>query len=184
MSLQLSEMMPLGQSAPFFELRNVVDNKLYNLHQCKGQSGTLVLFICNHCPYVVHVIEELVRVASEFKSRGVNTVAISSNDIINFPFDSPENMKVFAEKHNFDFPYLYDETQKIAKDYLAVCTPDIYLFDSKEKCFYRGRLDESRPGNGKINDGKDLRKALNALVNGEESPKNQFPSQGCNIKWK
>jgi peroxiredoxin len=184
MSLTPSMMMPIGHQAPDFKLINTLNDEELSFDQCKGEKGTLVFFICNHCPYVVHVIEELVGISDEFKERRINTIAISSNDIINYPQDAPDKMKEFAASYNFQFPYLFDESQEVAKTYMAACTPDIYLFDSNEKCFYRGRMDESTPGNGKTIDGKDLREALNALMNGDESPKNQSPSQGCNIKWK
>lgn len=184
MSLTPSNMLPLGKKAPDFSLPNTRDNKIYNFENIKGRSGTLVYFICNHCPYVIHVMDELVNVSKEYFDKGISTVAISSNDIENYPEDSPEKMKDFAEKYYFSFPYLYDESQEIAKAYQAACTPDIYLFDSDNKCFYRGRLDESRPGNDKPINGLDLRNALDQLLEGKEAPENQFPSAGCNIKWK
>ena len=142
------------------------------------------MFICNHCPYVVHVIKELVSVTKTYQAKGIGFVAISANDIENYPDDSPEKMKLFAQENNFSFPYLYDETQEVAKAYDAACTPDFSLFDENENCVYRGRLDASTPGNNMPNDGKDLRLALDCLLKGENIPESQYPSMGCNIKWK
>lgn len=184
MSLTPSTMMPLGTIAPGFELPNTSDSKTYSLEEMRGERGTLIYFICNHCPYVIHVMEELVRISDEYKTLGINTIAISSNDIINYPADAPDKMKLFSEKYIFNFPYLYDESQEVAKSYDAACTPDIFLFNYKLECFYRGRLDGSRPGNDIPIDGQDLRNALKELLKGNEYPVNQIPSAGCNIKWK
>ena len=184
MSLTPSNMMPLGKTAPGFSLVNTSNNKIYKFENIKGSKGTVVMFICNHCPYVIHVIEELVKISKGYENKGISTVAISSNDIINYPEDAPDKMKAFSEKYNFSFPYLYDESQEIAKAYQAACTPDIYLFDGDDKCFYRGRLDESRPGNDKVTNGSDLREALDLLLGGKNPPEEQNPSAGCNIKWK
>ncbi|QNL21303.1 thioredoxin family protein [Hyphobacterium sp. CCMP332] len=184
MSLTDSNMMPLKTGAPEFEIINTLDQKKYTFESLKGDKGTLVYFICNHCPYVIHVINELVKISKVYEKRGIKTIAISSNDIEKYPEDSPEKMKQFAEVHRFAFPYLFDETQQVAKAYYAACTPDLYLFDANDKCFYRGRLDEARPGNDKPVDGKDLRNALEQLLNGKTPPMDQFPSAGCNIKWK
>ncbi len=184
MSLTDSNMMPLNTNAPDFELENTLDQKKYTFENLKGEKGSLIYFICNHCPYVIHVIDELVSISNEYEKKGIKTIAISSNDIVKYPEDSPEKMKQFAEDHGFTFPYLFDESQEVAKSYFAACTPDLYLFDSNDKCFYRGRLDESRPGNDMLNNGKDLRNALDLLLKGESPPENQFPSAGCNIKWR
>jgi peroxiredoxin len=184
MALTTSNMFPLGKLAPDFLLPDTIGNQSFSFKDLKGESGTLVLFICNHCPYVIHVIKEFVKIAKDYESKGINTIAISSNDIFNYPDDSPENMRRFAKQYNFNFPYLYDESQEVAKVYSAACTPDIYLFNEEDLCFYRGRLDESRPGNEKVTDGKDLRKALDLLLAGKPFPEIQFPSMGCNIKWK
>lgn len=179
-----SNMMPLGTVAPNFSLTDTVSGNAYTLEELKGNNGTLVYFICNHCPFVIHVIEELVAVSKYYTASGVSTIAISSNDVENYPQDSPENMKIFAKDYGFSFPYIYDESQAIAKAYDAACTPDIYLFDSNLKCVYRGQLDGSRPGNEVPVNGVDLRNAIDNLLNGTEIPSNQLPSIGCNIKWK
>ncbi len=184
MSLTPSQMMPIGTEAPSFQLINVIDQKSYSFNNLKGKKGLLVMFICNHCPYVIHVIKELVSISKEYERMGIKSVAISSNDIQKYPDDSPEKMVQFAKDYEFNFPYLFDETQDIAKAYDAACTPDLYLFDQNDKCYYRGRLDEARPGNDIPVDGKDLRNALNELLNGNKPPKDQYPSAGCNIKWK
>jgi len=142
------------------------------------------MFICNHCPYVIHVIDELVRIGKEYLPKGIGFVAISANDIENYPEDSPELMKQFASERKFPFPYLYDESQKTARAYQAACTPDYDLFDTKDTCVYRGQLDGSRPQNDRPIDGKDLREALDAVLAGIKPDEKQLPSSGCNIKWK
>ena len=177
-------MLPLGTQAPDFLLPDVVSKENAAYTSVEGEKGTVILFICNHCPYVVHVMEELVRIAEDYKTKGLGFVAISSNDVENYPADSPEKMVDFAKEYRFNFPYLYDESQQVAKDYSAACTPDIFVFDTDQKLYYRGRMDESRPGNGKPNDGKELRTALDALLAGKAAPEKQLPSMGCNIKWK
>ena len=177
-------MMPLGTKAPDFTLPDTVSGKNVSLEDVKSDVGTVVMFICNHCPYVVHIEDELAAVAEEYGTHGFNFVAISSNDIEHYPADAPEKMKEKAAQVGYPFPYLYDATQEIAKAYMAACTPDIYVFDEHLKCAYRGRLDEATPGNGKPVNGQDLRAALDALRNGEMVNQKQFPSMGCNIKWK
>ena len=143
------------------------------------------MFICNHCPYVIHVQDEIVKIADEYKDKGIDFVAISSNDVANYPADAPDLMKVRAEELNFSFPYLYDESQEVAKAFQAACTPDFYLFDENQNCVYRGRMDASTPGNGKPVDGGDLRNAMNKLLAGSQVAEgDQLPSMGCNIKWK
>jgi hypothetical protein len=143
------------------------------------------MFICNHCPYVVHVREQLVRLANDYQQRGIGFVAISSNDIVNYPADSPEKMKQLADELHFPFPYLYDETQEVARAYDAACTPDFALFDAQNQCVYRGELDGSRPGNGVAVDGSSMREVLDVLLGeGKVDAQNQRPSIGCNIKWK
>ncbi len=179
-----STMMPLGTIAPDFNLPDTVSGKNISLSKVKGEKATLVMFICNHCPYVLHVNDELVRIAREYQPKGVGIVAISSNDVENYPQDGPELMKEQAEKVGYTFPYLYDETQEVAKAYNAACTPDLFLFDENLKCVYRGQLDDSRPKNDKPVTGKDLRTALEAVLNGRKVSENQIPSIGCNIKWK
>ncbi|MCD6091874.1 MAG: thioredoxin family protein [Bacteroidales bacterium] len=175
---------PLGFTAPDFQLPDTVSGKLFNFNAIKSEKGTLVMFICNHCPYVLHVIKELVKISKEYESKGIGFVAISSNDVNNYPEDSPELMKQFAEDLHFSFPYLYDESQAIAKAYQAACTPEYNLFDANNHCVYRGQLDDSRPQNGSPVDGKHLRAALDAVLKGEKPVEKQIPSSGCNIKWK
>ena len=176
--------LPLGYSAPNFELIDVTTSKLLSYSDIKGEHGTVVMFICNHCPFVVHVMDELIRLGNDYKAKGIGFVAISSNDVANYPDDSPEKMKDLANSKEFPFPYLYDETQNVAKAYFAACTPDFSVFDSEDKCVYRGQLDDSRPGNSEPVNGKDLRKVLDQLISGNDVPANQKPSIGCNIKWK
>ena len=179
-----SAMMPLGTIAPDFYLPDTVSGKTLSLSDLKGPQGTLVMFICNHCPYVIHVREELVRIAKDYQPKGVSVIAISSNDVENYPQDRPELMKALAEESGFTFPYLFDESQDVARAYNAACTPDLFLFDAELKCVYRGQLDGSRPKNDIPVTGKDLRMALEALLHRREISKEQFPSIGCNIKWK
>lgn len=184
MALTPTKPIPLGFEAPYFELPDVVTGKTVSVNDIKGEKGTLVMFICNHCPYVKHVIQELVKIGYDYKDKGIGVVAISSNDVVNYPDDHPDLMKELAENLKFPFPYLYDESQEVAKAYDAVCTPDYDLFDAEGKCVYRGQLDGSRPGNDVPVTGKDMRKALDLVVNGDKVPESQIPSQGCNIKWK
>lgn len=179
-----SNMLPLGTKAPDFSLINTVNNQVKNLSELKGEKATVVMFICNHCPFVKHVNPELVKLANDYQKQGVSFVAISSNDVENYPDDSPELMKKTALDENYTFPYLYDETQEVAKAYDAACTPDFYVFDKSLLLVYRGQLDDSRPQNGKPLDGKDIRAALEAILNGKSVDENQKPSLGCNIKWK
>lgn len=175
---------PLGFQAPDFSLPDTISGNTLNYAQIRGENGTVVMFICNHCPYVIHVIEELVKLAKEYMPKGIGFVAISSNDIINYPQDAPDKMKEHAAKWGLPFPYLYDESQDIAKAYQAACTPDYNIFNEEDKAVYRGQLDESRPNNTKAVNGKDLREALEAILAGQEVSKKQKPSVGCGIKWK
>ena len=174
----------LGYNAPAFQLPNAIDNQSLSYPDVKGKNGTVVMFICNHCPFVVHVMDELIRIGNDYKSQGIGFVAISSNDAANYPDDSPEKMKQLAEEKSFPFQYLYDESQHVAKAYFAACTPDFSVFNANDVCVYRGQLDESRPGNSEPNNSKDLREVLNALVDGTQISEDQRPSIGCNIKWK
>ena len=178
-----STMLPLGTTAPDFELPNV-DGRLVGLAEAAGPRGTVVMFICNHCPFVKHVADQLAALARDYLSHGIGFVAISSNNIAAHPADSPEQMVREAEERGYPFPYLYDETQDVAKDYHAACTPDFYLFDAEKKLTYRGQLESSRPGNGIPVTGSDLRGAIDALISGRPSVVDQKPSIGCNIKWK
>lgn len=179
-----SNMLPLGTKAPTFELLDTVTNTLISLDSTKGKKGTLVMFICNHCPFVIHVNPEISRLGVEYQKQGIGFVAISSNDVDNYPQDAPHLMKVKAKEAHYTFPYLYDETQEVAKAYDAACTPDFYLFDDALRLVYRGQLDDSRPGNGVPLNGEDLRKAMDALLQGSPINEYQKPSIGCNIKWK
>jgi len=179
-----STMMPLGTIAPSFTLPDTISGKTLSLSELKGKNATLVMFLCNHCPFVLHVNDELVRIAKSYQPKGVSFIAISSNDVENYPQDSPKLMKVQAEKVGYTFPYLYDESQDVARSYDAACTPDLFLFDKDLKCVYRGQLDNSRPKNDIPVTGKDLRAALEAVLSGGKVSENQVPSIGCNIKWK
>ncbi len=178
-----STMLPLGTIAPDFELVNV-DGRMVDYAAAAGPKGTVVMFICNHCPFVKHVADQLAALGREYLPRGIGFAAISSNDVSNFPADSPEQMVAEAEERGYVFPYLYDETQEVAKDYHAACTPDFYLFDANRKLVYRGQLDPSRPGSGVPVTGKDLRAAIDGLLAGRPPLAEQVPSLGCNIKWK
>ena len=179
-----STMMPLGTEAPDFSLEDVITNKTMSLADVKREEGLVVMFICSHCPYVKNIEEELGIVARHYQNLGLGFVAISSNDAENYPEDNPEGLRIQAEKHGFNFPYLYDESQEVAKAYDAACTPDFYLFDSDLKCVYRGRFDASTPGNNEPVTGEDLSAAIDALIDGQPIPEEQLPSMGCNIKWK
>lgn len=177
-------MMPLGTHAPSFTLPDTVSGKQVSFEDISTDTATVVMFLCNHCPFVIHVNDELVRLAREYKSKGVGFVAISSNDVSSHPEDSPAEMKVRAEELGYPFPYLYDETQEVAKAYDAACTPDFFVFDGDMKCVYRGRLDGSSPGNNVTTDGTALRSALDDILAGNPVKVEQIPSIGCNIKWK
>jgi thiol-disulfide isomerase/thioredoxin len=175
---------PLGFTAPDFKLPDVISGEELTLEQLKSDKATVVVFICNHCPFVVHIIYELVKVAKDYIPKGVSFIMINSNDIKNYPADSPERMIEFARDRDFPFPYLFDETQQVAKGYDAACTPDFNVFDGEMKCVYRGQFDDSRPGNGKQVTGEDLRLTLDLILADQGVPKEQIPSVGCNIKWK
>lgn len=185
MALTESTMMPLGTRAPDFELPDTVTGDTLSLQQLKGEKGTLILFICNHCPYVMHEEKQLIDIARTYAAKGVRTVAISSNDIAQYPEDAPDKMKALMEDWGRPFAaYLYDESQTVAKAYQAACTPDIYLFDADLFCVYRGRLDDSMPKNNIPLTGRDLREALDNLLANRPINPDQIPSMGCNIKWK
>ncbi|MBU0756329.1 MAG: thioredoxin family protein [Planctomycetes bacterium] len=179
-----SNMMPLGTDAPDFSLPDTVSGKEITLAVFSGKKALLVMFICRHCPFVVHIREELTRLGRDYLDRDVGIVAISSNDIDLYPDDAPPRLKAMAREEGFTFPFCYDETQETAKKYRAACTPDFFLFDGALKLVYRGQLDESRPGNDKPLDGRDLRAALDAVLKGAPVSRDQRPSIGCNIKWK
>ena len=184
MALTESKMLSLGTRAPGFSLYDTVTGVTKTYNNIQGVQGTLVMFLCNHCPYVIHVNEEIVRIAQEYTEKGIGFVAISSNDVVHYPDDSPDKMRLVAKVLKYPFPYLYDESQEVAKAYDAACTPDLYLFDGGQNLYYRGRLDESRPGNDKPLNGRDLRLALDLLLRNEAPLTYQYPSAGCNIKWK
>ena len=184
MALTESNMIDLGVKAPDFSLPDTVSDQTLSFDNIKGTKGTVVMFLCNHCPYVIHVNDELVKIAQEYMAKGIGFVAISSNDAEKYPQDSPDKMSIVAKVLRYPFPYLYDETQDVARAYDAACTPDIYVFDKDDILYYRGRLDESRPKNDKPLDGKDLRLALELLIREEPPLSKQYPSAGCNIKWK
>ena len=184
MALTPTKKIPLGFIAPDFNLINPLINQEQSLKNLKGDKATLIVFMCNHCPYVIHVLPELVKLANEYEEKGISVIGINSNDIQSHPDDSPENMIKLIHKYNIPFPYLFDETQEIAKAYTAECTPDFSIFNKEKKCVYRGQLDSSRPGNNKDINGSDIRKVFNQIINKELVSKEQIPSIGCNIKWK
>ncbi len=180
-----SNMLTLGTKAPNFKLLDTVSGKKLSYDDIKGKKGTVVMFICNHCPYVLHVNDEIVKIANEYLPKDIGFVAISSNDVENYPQDDPHLMTEQAKKIGYPFPYLYDETQAVAKAYKAACTPDFYVFDKNDQLVYRGRLDASTPKNNEPLTGEDLRRALDFLLEGKIIPdEEQKPSIGCNIKWK
>ena len=179
-----STMMPLGTLAPDFKLIDTVSDKILSLQELKSNKATLVMFICNHCKYVKHIHTELVKIANEYIAKGLSVIAISSNDVVNFPEDDPKLMKDQALKSNYKFPYLYDETQEVAKAYDAACTPDFFMFDGSMKLVYRGQFDDSRPSNQISVTGKDLSAAIEAALTGKPVDPDQRPSIGRNIKWK
>ena len=183
MALTYSSMLDLQTELINFNLHNVVDNNTFSSSELNISKPTLIMFICNHCPYVIHYHDEIKKLALDYLDR-FNFVAISSNDIENYPQDSPEKMKELWHKLDLDFPYLYDESQEIAKLYKAECTPEFYLFNLSNKLVYRGRLDESSPGSESKPTGEDLRSAMENLLNNNKISKEQYPSMGCNIKWK
>jgi len=177
-----STMLPLGTKAPDFSLVNI-DGKTVSLANFQGAPALLVIFLCNHCPYVKHVADGLAQLAREYQAKGVAVVGISSNDVAAFPADSPEQMVQEAEQRGYTFPYLYDETQQVAQAYRAACTPDFYVFDKDQRLVYRGQMDSSRPESGIPVTGEDLRAALDAVLAGRTVSESQRPSLGCNIKW-
>ena len=184
MALTESTMLALGTAAPVFQLPDVMTGRVISLETFKDKHSLLVMFICQHCPYVQHVKAELARLGKDYASKSVGIVAISSNDAANYPDDAPEQLKKMAKQEGFTFPFCYDETQEVAKIYTAACTPDFFLFDAQRRLVYRGQLDESRPGSGKPVTGRDLRAALDAVLAGKPIGPTQRASIGCNIKWK
>lgn len=184
MARTASNMMPLGTVAPNFILPDTISGKTMALNQIKGEKGTVIMFICNHCPYVKHVNPVITQLADKYQSKGIAFIGISSNDVENYPQDAPHLMKQTAIDEKYSFPYLYDESQEVARTFEAACTPDFYLFDKKLGLIYRGQLDDSRPGNEIPPSGIDLSEALEALLNNTPLNQVQKPSIGCNIKWK
>jgi peroxiredoxin len=177
-------MTPLGAPAPDFTLPDTVSGRVVSLAGLRSDKATVIMFICNHCPFVKHVQHELARLAADYQPRGVAFTAISSNDAAGYPADAPDKMQALAAALGFTFPYLYDESQAVARAYQAACTPDIFIYDGDLRLAYRGQLDDSRPGNGLPVTGRDVRAALDALLAGRPVDPNQRPSIGCNIKWK
>ena len=177
-------MLPLGTPAPDFALPDVVSGKTISLVDYNNAPALLVMFICNHCPYVKHVQAGMAQMAKDFQARGVGVVGISSNDVVNYPDDSPEKMKQEARAAGYTFPYLFDEVQSAARAYRAACTPDFFLFDGARKLVYRGQMDDARRGNDLPVTGKSLRDAVDAVLSGKTVSPTQIPSLGCNIKWK
>lgn len=177
-------MLPLGTPAPAFELRDVVSGQLYSLNSFSDKTALLIMFICRHCPYVVHVEQELAKIGRDYLNTGLGILAISSNDPVGYPDDAPPKLKDMAQRLDFTFPFCHDETQEVAKAYRAACTPDFYLFDRDRRLAYRGQLDDSRPGNGKPVTGRDLRAAVQAVLADKSVDGAQRPSIGCSIKWK
>ena len=184
MALTESTMMPLGTRAPDFQLPEPLTNRKLAFADTLGKKGTLVIFMCNHCPFVLHLLAGIVQLTREVKAQGINTVAISANDIVSHPADAPDKMAELARREHFSFPYLYDETQATARAYGAACTPDFFLFDADLACVYRGRFDGATPGNKVPVTGEALRGAIDALLNDQPVSEEQLPSMGCNIKWK
>ena len=183
MAVTESNMLPLGTEAPNFHLKDTISGTYYSLDDLASDKATVIMFICNHCPFVIHLNRAMVDLANELRNEGVSFIAISSNDVENYPEDSPDKMSIVAKALKFPFPYLYDKTQAVAKSYDAACTPDFYVFNGKRELTYRGRFDQSRPGNNIPITGDDLRNAIRAAIEGR-SISDQYPSAGCNIKWK
>lgn len=184
MAETMSNMIPLGTKAPNFELIDTISNQKLSLEQLKSDKATVIMFICNHCPFVKHIESKLVEIAKNYQAKGVAFIAINSNDIENYPDDAPDKMQQTAKKYGFCFPYLFDETQEVAKAYKAACTPDFYIFDKNLLCVYRGRFDASRPNSPIPVTGDELTTALDNLLAGKPINSDQKASIGCNIKWK
>lgn len=184
MTRTTSNTVALGTLAPNFNLKDTNSSEWFSFQDLKKEKGTLVVFICNNCPFVHHVINEIVMIANDYRVQGIGIIAISSNDVVKFPQDAPELMTEFAFQNKFEFPYLYDDTQDVAKRYDAACTPDFFLFDNQDKLVYHGQLDDSRPGNGIPLSGNDLRGAIDSVIYNRTINPDQKPSLGCNIKWK
>lgn len=181
---EMSKMIPLGTIAPSFKLRDTVSGKELQLSDIASDKATVIMFICNHCPYVKHIQLKLVEIAKNYQAKGVAFIAICSNDPVSYPEDGPDNMRIEALAHDYPFPYLFDADQSVARAYQAVCTPEIYIFDRDLRCVYRGRFDDSTPKNNLPCTGKDLTAALDEVLAGKAVSAEQLPSIGCGIKWK
>jgi peroxiredoxin len=181
---EVSTMVPLGSPAPVFELKDTVSGKMISLGELKSDRATVVMFICNHCPYVKHVQKGIVELANDYQPKGVSFIAISPNDPESYPEDAPDKMKEVAERLGYPFPYLFDETQDVARAYKAACTPDFFVYDGEMKLVYRGQMDDARPRNGVPVTGSDLRMALKDVLDSEPVSLTQKSSMGCSIKWK
>jgi peroxiredoxin len=184
MVLTASKMLALGTIAPDFHLPDTVSGQNVSLKALQSPMATVIMFICNHCPYVKHIQHALVQLANHYQSEGIAFIAINSNDVSQYPEDAPDKMTEVAQKWAYPFPYLYDESQTVARAYQAVCTPDFYIFDKALRCVYRGQMDGARPGNTIDPNGQDIRAALNNILQGLPVNPDQTPSIGCNIKWK
>jgi peroxiredoxin len=184
MAFTESNMLPIGTLAPDFTLPNMVNGEVVTLRALPSAAATVVMFLCNHCPYVLYVNDTIVAITKDYAARGVTFLGISSNDAVNYPDDAPDKMTLHAAQVGYTFPYLYDESQAVAKAYDAACTPDFYIFDAQMCLAYRGRIDGARPKNDLPKTGEDLRNALNAVLAGQNPAEKQYPSGGCNIKWK
>ncbi len=183
MTLTYSAMLELGTELPSFKLFNTITDQEFDSNSLSSEKGKVIMFICNHCPFVIHYHEQLVKLYQDYADK-LEFVAISSNDVLEYPQDAPEKMTELFAKLGLDFPYLYDESQEIAKKYHAVCTPEFYLFSADNKLIYRGRFDDSSPNNGKIATGSEFRAALDDFLSNKPISEQQLPSMGCNIKWK
>ncbi|SFT54295.1 AhpC/TSA family protein [Lishizhenia tianjinensis] len=184
MALTASNDMAKGTLAPDFHHIDTISEEMFSFSDVKGEKGTVVMFICNHCPYVILINDKLVEIANHYQKQGIGFVAISSNDVERYPQDSPGMMKIHAEELEYSFPYLYDDTQATAKAYDAACTPDIFVFDKEDKLYFHGQIDDARPGNGIEVTGGDLTHALDLLVKNEKFSGKEMPCMGCGIKWK
>ena len=184
MAVTPSNMLPLGTKAPNFTLFDTITGHAKSLSDLKGSNGTLIIFMCNHFPYVIHIRDQIIAIANDYRNKGISIIGISANDIVTYPQDAPDKMTELMQAWGNPLDaYLYDESQNTAKEYMAACTPDLYLFDADDYCVYRGRLDGSTPGSNIPLTGEDIRRALDALLAGEPPISDQIPSMGCNIKW-
>lgn len=179
-----STMIALGTKAPKFNLQDSLTGKNKSLEDLSSEFATVIMFICNHCPFVTHIAKEVSHLAQDYLSKGISFIAINANDIEQYPEDAPDKMAAFAHQYAFNFPYLYDKSQAVAKAYHAACTPDFYIFDKQLACVYRGQFDDARPGNNLAVTGQDIRRALDNILGGRAVAPKQTPSIGCNIKWK